>query len=88
MRQRIGPILLLAVVALAAPAAAGDVTIRTYLSDDTLLRIGPYTAEGGKTLNLTVGIGSSAFRRPTTHQTSYGRSATAAPTSHAATWRR
>jgi hypothetical protein len=64
MRQWIGPILLLATLALSAPAAAGDVTIRTYLSDDTLLRIGPYTAEGGKTLNLTVGIGSSAFRRP------------------------
>ena len=38
-------------------------TIRTYRSDDTLLRIGPYAFEGGKTLNLTVGIGSSAFRR-------------------------
>jgi len=64
MRLWIRPTLLLAAITLAAPAAAGDVTIRTYLSDDTLLRIGPYTAEGGKTLNLTVGIGSSAFRRP------------------------
>jgi hypothetical protein len=64
MRHQIGPFFLLAAIALAAPAAASDVTIRTYLSDDTLLRIGPYTAEGGKTLNLTVGIGSSAFRRP------------------------
>ncbi len=65
MRLWIGPTFLLAAIALAAPAAASDVTVRTYLSDDTLLRIGPYTAEGGKTLNLTVGIGSSAFRRPT-----------------------
>jgi len=64
MRQRIGLTLLLAGTVLTASAAAGDVTIRNYLSDDTLLRIGPYTAEGGKTLNLTVGIGSSAFRRP------------------------
>src|SRR5258708_2930499 len=48
MRQRIGPILLLTAVALVAPATAGDVTIRSYLSDDTLLRIGPYTAAGGK----------------------------------------
>ncbi len=64
MRQRIGPALLLTTMALAGPAAASDVTVRTYLSDDTLLRIGPYTAEAGKTLNLTVGIGSSAFRRP------------------------
>jgi hypothetical protein len=65
MRQWIGPTLLLAATVLTSPAMAADVTIRTYLSDDTLLRIGPYTAEGGKTLNLTVGIGSSAFRRPT-----------------------
>jgi hypothetical protein len=64
MRQRIGLTLLLAGTVLTASAAAGDVTIRNYLSDDTLLRIGPYMAEGGKTLNLTVGIGSSAFRRP------------------------
>jgi hypothetical protein len=64
MRHQIGPFFLLAAIALAAPAAASDVTIRTYLSDDTLLRIGPYTAEKGRTLNLTVGIGSSAFRRP------------------------
>ena len=47
-----------------APAAADDVTIRNHLSDDTLLRIGPFAFAGGKTLNLTVGIGSSAFRRP------------------------
>jgi hypothetical protein len=64
MPQWIGPTLLLAATVLTAPATAGDVTIRTYLSDDTLLRIGPYAVEGGKTLNLTVGIGSSAFRRP------------------------
>jgi len=64
MRQRIGPALLLTTMALAGPAAASDVTVRTDLGDDTLLRVGPYTAEAGKTLNLTVGIGSSAFRRP------------------------
>ncbi len=64
MRQWIGPTLVLAATVLTNPAMAADVTVHTYLSDDTLLRIGPYTAEGGKTLNLTVGIGSSAFRRP------------------------
>src|SRR3954447_11774893 len=64
MRQGIGPTLLLAAIVLPSAAMAADVTIRNYLSDDTLLRIGPYMAEGGKTLNLTVGIGSSAFRRP------------------------
>ena len=37
---------------------------RYHYSDDTLLRIGQFTFEGGKTLNLTVGIGSGAFRHP------------------------
>ena len=63
MRQKIGFVSLFGCVVLAVNAMAGDITIRTYLSDDTLLRIGPYAFEGGKTLNLTVGIGSSAFRR-------------------------
>jgi hypothetical protein len=60
MRPTIGFALLLAGVTM---AAAGDVTVRNHVSDDTLLRIGPFAFEGGKTLNLTVGIGSSAFRR-------------------------
>jgi hypothetical protein len=46
------------------PLAAADIQARFLYSDDTLLRIGPYAFEGGKTLNLTVGIGSSAFRHP------------------------
>jgi len=49
---------------IAGPAAAGDIEARYYSSDDTLLRIGPFTFEGGKTLNLTVGIGSGAWRGP------------------------
>src|SRR3954469_22414641 len=49
--------------ALTATATAGDVEIRTHRSDDTLLRIGPYAFEGGKTLDLSVGLGSSASRR-------------------------
>jgi hypothetical protein len=64
MRRTIGTALLLAGIAMAAPAMADEVTIRNHLSDDTLLRIGPFAFAGGKTLNLTVGIGSSAFRRP------------------------
>jgi hypothetical protein len=44
--------------------AAAETTIREYLSDDTLLILGPYAFEGGKSLNLTVGIGSGAFRHP------------------------
>ncbi len=44
------------------PLAAAEA--RFLNSDDTLLQIGPYAFEGGKTLNLTVGIGSAAFRHP------------------------
>ena len=43
---------------------AADITVREYRSGDTLLGLPPYTFEGGKTLPLTVGIGSSAFRHP------------------------
>ena len=49
---------------IAGPAAAHDIQTKFYTSDDTLLRIGPFTFEGGKTLNLTVGIGSGAWRGP------------------------
>jgi hypothetical protein len=52
----------LACAAIAASAGAADISLREYRSDDTLLRIGPFAFAGGKTLNLTVGIGSSAFR--------------------------
>ncbi|MEI8150207.1 MAG: esterase-like activity of phytase family protein [Hyphomicrobiales bacterium] len=60
MRRTIGIALLLA--SAMTSAANAQIAVRTYLSDDTLLRTSPYTFEGGKTLNLTVGIGSSAFR--------------------------
>jgi hypothetical protein len=49
---------------LATCAAAAEVTIREHLSDDTLLTLGTSSFEGGKTLNLTVGIGSGAYRGP------------------------
>ncbi len=45
-------------------AAAAEVTIREYRSEDTLLTLGSTTFENGKTLTLTVGIGSAAFRHP------------------------
>jgi len=45
-------------------SAQSKVTVRTYSSDDTLLRIGPFAFEGGKTLDLSVGIGSAAFHHP------------------------
>ena len=46
----------------AGVAAAAAIAVQYYASDDTLLRMGSYTFEGGKTLTLTVGIGSGAFR--------------------------
>jgi hypothetical protein len=49
---------------IAGPAAADDIQTKFYNSDDTLLRIGQFTFQGGKTLNLTVGIGSGAWRGP------------------------
>jgi hypothetical protein len=47
-----------------AAAAGAEIHPRFYYSGDTSLTIGPYSFEGGKTLNLTVGIGSAAFRHP------------------------
>jgi hypothetical protein len=50
---------------LASSAAHADsIEARFVYSDDTLLALGTYSFEGGKTLNLTVGIGSGAFRHP------------------------
>lgn len=49
-------------MALSWPMLAADIAVREYRSDDTLLGLPPYTFQGGKTLPLTVGIGSSAFR--------------------------
>jgi hypothetical protein len=54
----------LAGMAASCPMLAADITIREYLSDDTLLMLPPYTFPGGNTLPLKVGIGSSAFRHP------------------------
>src|SRR5204863_2436167 len=54
----------MAVSTLSLASAQSNVTVRTYSSDDTLLRIGPFAFEGGKTLDLSVGIGSAAFRHP------------------------
>jgi hypothetical protein len=62
---RVGGLVALILGALiASPVAADDIQARHYYSDDTLLSIGQYTFEGGKTLNLTVGIGSGAWRGP------------------------
>jgi hypothetical protein len=53
-----------AVTGLAEAAAAADVSVRLYTSNDTLLRMGAHSFPGGKTVNLSVGIGSGAFRHP------------------------
>ena len=67
---------------IAASVAHAEVTIREHLSDDTLLTLGSYAFEGGRTLDLTVGIGSGAFRAGVIRPTRSGRSATAAPELH------
>lgn len=50
--------------ALAVAPAAAQIAPRYLSSDDTLLSMAPYSFEGGKTLKLTVGIGSGAFHHP------------------------
>lgn len=60
----VGSTVLMLGALIVGPAAASDIQARYYYSDDTLLRMGPFTFEGGKTLNLTVGIGSGAWRGP------------------------
>jgi len=59
-----GPAALIASALIAGAAAANDIQAKYHYSDDTLLRLGQFTFEGGKTLNLTVGIGSGAWRGP------------------------
>lgn len=49
-------------IAFVGPAAA-EPQIEIFRSDDPQLRLGTVAFEGGKTLQLTVGIGSAAFRR-------------------------
>jgi hypothetical protein len=56
--------LIAAALVIAGGSAMADTAVRHLNSEDTLLRIGPYAFEGGKTLNLTVGIGSAAFHHP------------------------
>ena len=62
MRFRLSLAALVGLSALAA--AASDISIREYRSDDTLLAMGRYRFDNGRTVNLSVGIGSGAFRHP------------------------
>lgn len=45
-------------------AAATEPIMHEYRSDDTLLTMAPYRFDKGRTVNLSVGIGSGAFRHP------------------------
>lgn len=55
---------LLAAGLVAAGAAQGaDMTLKTYTSADPILSLGQAAFDGGKTLNLSVGVGSGAYRR-------------------------
>lgn len=44
--------------------AQQQVQVRYHYGDDTLLRIGQFAFDGGRTLDLTVGVGSGAWRGP------------------------
>lgn len=57
-------LLLILFLALPTAATASDIGVREYRSDDTLLTMGRYRFDNGRLLNLSVGIGSGAFRHP------------------------
>ena len=61
MRIRLTTLFLLT---LTLPALASDMSIREFRSDDTLLQMGRYRFDNGRIINLSVGIGSGAFRHP------------------------
>ncbi|ARQ02863.1 esterase-like activity of phytase family protein [Pseudorhodoplanes sinuspersici] len=63
MRIRLTTLCLLTLT-LTLPALASDISIREYRSDDTLLQMGRYRFDNGRAINLSVGIGSGAFRHP------------------------
>jgi hypothetical protein len=50
--------------AFSALADASDISLRDYRSDDTLLNMGRFRFDNGRSINLSVGIGSGAFRHP------------------------
>ena len=50
--------------AFAPPAFASELSLRQYRSDDTLLQMGRFRFSNGRSVDLTVGIGSGAFHHP------------------------
>lgn len=57
-------LLLVALLALPTATVASELAVREYRSDDTLLTMGRHRFDNGRLLNLSVGIGSGAFRHP------------------------
>lgn len=55
---------LAALLGLSTAAVASDISVRELRSDDTLLNLGNHRFDNGRTLNLSVGIGSGAFHHP------------------------
>ncbi len=51
-------------LAISSSVALAEAAIREFSADDTLLALGSFTFENGKTMSLSVGIGSGAFRHP------------------------
>lgn len=62
--MRIRLVAFVVLTALTSTATASDITLRDYRSDDTLLNMGRHRFDNGRTVNLTVGIGSGAFHHP------------------------
>lgn len=58
------PLSFVAALAVSALAAASDLSVQEFRSDDTLLTMAPYRFDNGRTLKLSVGIGSGAFHHP------------------------
>ncbi|MFN8723341.1 MAG: esterase-like activity of phytase family protein [Rhodospirillales bacterium] len=61
--RRLATVAAAAAIALATAAQAQEIVVHTH-RDDPILRLGTFAFEGGRTLSLTVGIGSGAFRAP------------------------
>jgi hypothetical protein len=62
-RPNSGALILAGLIVLAAVPASAQ-TIQVFTSDDPALMLGPVAFDGGRTLDLSVGIGSGAFRGP------------------------
>ena len=62
MKRRIAAFFAASLLSAGTTMAADDITIHS--SADPMLKLGTVTFDGGRSLDLTVGIGSGAFRHP------------------------